>query len=263
MGATSLTLGRFVHRRSPLHSLDAATKLLCTALVVTATVWSTSLGAQLGIAFLCALAFGVARLPAGVLLRALRGALWLLLFVAAANVVWAFISRHAGWAGDAGAVRHVGELALLLVRLLNLILLGVLFTATTVPVDVAEGIERLLRPLARLRLPVHQLGVLLVLSLSFIPIFFDEARHLVAAHRVKMGSARWGWRHRARAVVPLMVPLFLSVLRRGDELAVALDARCFVPGRPRSSLVSGRLGLRELAVLALGAAVLIASVWWL
>ncbi len=263
MGTSSLALGRFVPGRSAIHRLDAATKLLCTALLATATVWSSSLSAQSTIAVSSLGAFTLARLPFAVVLRALRAALWLLAFVAAVNVLWAWVTRTADWAGDAGSIQRAGELALLLVRLLNLILLSVLFTSTTVPVDVAEGIERLLRPLAKLRLPVHQVGVLLVLSLSFIPIFFEEARHLGAAHRMKMGQVRWGIRHRARAVVPLLVPLFLSVMRRADELAVALDARCFVPGRPRSSLVPGRLGASELVALAFGVAVLVASVWWL
>ena len=263
MPTPSLTLGRYVPGRSPVHTLDAATKLVCVALLATASVWSAHLAAQAAIAALGVATFALARLPFSVLVRALRAALWLLLFVAAVNVLWALVTRHTTWAGDAGSIQRGGELALLLVRLLNLILLSVLFTATTVPVDVAEGLERLLRPLARLRVPVRPLGVLLVLSLSFIPIFFDEARGLVAAHRMKMGSARWGWQHRARAVVPLMVPLFMSVMRRGDELAVALDARCFVPGRPRTSLVPGRLGGAELLALASSAGILLASVWWL
>ena len=248
---------------SPLHGLDAATKLVCAAVVAAATVWSASWAGQLGIASLCMAAFGAARLPLMVLGRAVRGALWLLLFVAAANALWSVITRQWGWASGVGSIQHAGDLIVLLARLLNLILLSVLFTATTVPVDVAEGLERLLRPLAKLRLPVHPLGVLLVLSLSFIPIFFNEARHLAAAHRMKMGQVRWGWRHRARAVVPLVVPLFLSVIRRGDELAIALDARCFMPGQRRSSLVPGRFGWRELAALALAVTILVACVWWL
>lgn len=261
MGTPSLALGRFVPGRSDLHGLDATTKLACVALIATASVWSTSLLVQAGIVVLCTAAFRAARLPAAVLGRALRGAAWLLLFVSVANILWAWVTRHAVWAGDAGSVQRLGDLALLLVRLLNLVLLSVLFTSTTVPVDVAEGVERALQPLRRLRVPVHQLGVLLVLSLSFIPIFFAEARHLAASHRMKMGRARWGWRQRAGAAVPLLVPLFLSVMRRADELAVAMDARCFVPGRPRSSLVPGRLGGRERIALACGLLILIVSLW--
>jgi energy-coupling factor transport system permease protein len=262
MGASFLTLGRFVPRSSAIHALDAAAKLVCAILLAAAAVWGRSLTAQGCVAAVLLLCFGAARLPATLLLRALRGAAWLLAFLAVANLGWAELSRLVG-AGSEGAVTGGAELALLLSRILNLILVGVVFTATTVPVDLAEALERLLRPLGRVRLPVHELGVLLVLSLSFIPIFFDEARGLAAAHRIKTGRARWSWAHRARAAVPLLVPLFLSVVRRGDELAVAMDARCFVPGRPRTSLVPARTGRREIGCLALGVSVLFASVWLL
>ncbi|UCE02561.1 MAG: energy-coupling factor transporter transmembrane protein EcfT [Candidatus Latescibacterota bacterium] len=263
MTPTYLSLGRFLPRQSPLHRLDAGVKLVSVVLLATAAVWSRSLLAQACVASLLLLGFAAARLPASVLLRALRGAAWLLLFVAAANLLWAVVVRSLEWASGVGAVQHASDLALLLTRLFNLVLLSVLFTATTVPVDVAEGLARVLRPLERLRLPVHDLGMLLVLSLSFVPIFFEEARHLTAAHRVKMGRVRWGWRDRMRAVVPLVVPLFLSVVRRGDELAVALDARCFRPGRPRTSLVRARIGVLEVTSLSASAAVLVAALWLL
>jgi energy-coupling factor transport system permease protein len=154
-----------------------------------------------------------------------------------------------------------GELVVLLLRLFDLLVLAAVFTATTVPVDAAEALQRLLQPLARLRLPVHEIGTLLVLSLSFIPIFLEEARHLAAAHRVKRGLGRWRFGDRLRAVVPLLVPLFLGVLRRADDLAVALDARCFVPGAPRTSLVPAHAGGAEVAVLVASAGVLAACAW--
>jgi energy-coupling factor transport system permease protein len=262
MGGSFLTLGRFVPRSSTIHALDAAAKVVCALLLAAAAVWGHSLTAQGCVAAVLLLGFVAARLPAQLFLRALRGAAWLLAFLAVANLGWAQLSRVVG-AGSEATVTGGAELALLLSRIVNLILVGVVFTATTVPVDLAEALERLLRPLGRVRVPVHELGVLLVLALSFIPIFFDEARSLAAAHRIKTGRARWNWGHRVRAAVPLLVPLFLSVVRRGDELAVAMDARCFVPGRPRTSLVPGRTGGREIGCLALGLSVLIASVWLL
>ena len=261
MAARFLSLGRFVSRRSPLHRLDAGAKLVSAALLAASSLWCTSLAVQAGLGAVLLLGFLLARLPFGMLLRALRGVAWLVVFVTLANLLWSQLAPVLGGASGEGAVRGAAQLFLLLARLANLVLLGVLVTSTTVPVDGAEGVERLLRPLGRLGLPVHELGLLLVLSLSFIPIFFAEARGLAAAHRIKTGSARWGLADRVRAAVPLVVPLFLSVLRRGDELAVALDARCFVPGRARSSLVPARRGGLEIGCLALSLGVLIASIW--
>ena len=255
MNAASMALGRYVARGSPVHRTDAAAKLLGACCLATASVWSESLAVQSAQAGLLLVVFALARLPVRLLGQALRGALWLLAFVALANLGWAAVAG--AWAEPQSPT----ALAVLLLRLLDLILLSVVFTATTVPVDLAHGIERLLRPLGRLRLPVHEVGLLLVMSLSFIPIFFSEARVLAAAHRSKMGGVRWGFRHRAGAIVPLAVPLFLGVLRRADELAVALDARCFLPGRPRSAFVPPRSGANEMCCLALCGLVLVVSLW--
>ena len=255
MIAGNVALGRYVARRSPLHDLDAGAKLAGAACLATASVWSGRIELQAALGVLLLVAFALARLPARLVVHALRGVLWLVAFVVVANLGWAALG------GAGGPELRLADLLLLVLRLIDLLLLGVLFTATTVPVDLGAGLQRLLRPLQRLHVPVQELGFLLVLALSFVPIFFAEARGLVAVHRSKSGGARWGWGHRLRAVVPLTVPLFLSVLRRADELAVALDARCFVPGRARTAFVPPKVGPAEIGCLALSLLVLLASVW--
>ena len=252
--AGNLALGRYVARHSPLHDLDAGAKLLCAIALATASVCSARWALQAVLGLLLLAAYVLARLPPRLLGRALRGVAWLLAFVLVANLGWAAVSATA--MGDL----RVASLLLLVLRVVDLVLLSVVFTATTVPVDLAHGLQRMLRPLRRAHLPVQELGFLLVLALSFVPIFFAEARGLVAVHRSKTGGVRWGMWHRARAVIPLAVPLFLSVLRRADELAVALDARCFVPGRVRSAFVPPRFGRLEICCLALSLLVLLASV---
>ena len=249
----SLTLGRYVARQSPLHALDAAAKVLCAACLALASVWNARLELQAGLAILLGGAFAVGRLPVRLGLQALRGVAWLLVVVVAANRGWAALG------GASAQTLPFAELVLLVMRLVVLALLSVLFTATTVPVDLAYGMQRLLRPLQRLRFPAQEFGFLLVLALSFVPIFFAEAHGLLAVHRSKSGGARWGAWDRLRAVVPLAVPLFLSVLRRADELAVALDARCFVAGRRRSAYVPPRFGVGEIACLVFSLLVLLVS----
>jgi energy-coupling factor transport system permease protein len=170
-------------------------------------------------------------------------------FVAAANALWYWLATTVSWARPPVGIHSIEEFLALLARLVNLLLLAVVFTASTVPVDAAEGLQSLLRPLHRLRLPVQELALLLSLSISFIPLFLDEARTLTRAHRMKRGLTAWGWRDRMAAAVPLMVPLFLSVLRRSDELAIAMESRCYSPGRARTSLVSHRTGWQEAALL--------------
>jgi len=247
-----------VPRASWVHALDARTKIASVALLAGAAVAGRTVGSQVLLLLVLATSFAVARIPVAVLGRGLRGALWLLGFVAVANVGWSFLAARAGWAPGEGAVGRPADLVLLLLRLFNLLTLAGLFTSTTVPVDAAEAFERLLLPLRRLRLPVHELGFLLVLALSFVPILGQEARRLADCHRVKVGRARWRLGDRARAAVPLLVPLFLAALRRADDLAVALEARCFVPGAPRTTLAPGRFRAADLAALGAATAALAA-----
>lgn len=242
-------------RDSAVHRLDARAKLLVALLAAVGAIAASALWMQCLLALLLLAGFFAARLPWRLVLAGLRGAAWLVVFVAAANVGWALWLGHAGtWGGGETAVRVPADLALLLLRLFSLLLLAGLLTATTLPVDAAEALERLLRPLARVRVPVHELGFLLVLTLSFVPLFLREARSLSDAHRIKRGRARWTLLDRARALGPLTVPLFLAVFRRADELAVALDARCFVPGARRTAFVAGRLGWREWTAVSAAAA---------
>lgn len=257
-----MSLGRFVPGATLVHRLDARVKLLVAMLLATAAVTSARWVVQVALLVGLCTVFVGARLPLRLALRSLRGAAWLAGFVVAANIGWAWIARRAAWAAGEGALADADGLAGLALRLVNLLLLASLVTATTVPLDAAEAVERLLRPLRRLRVPVHDLGMLLGLALSFVPLFQREATALVDAHRTKRGGVRWGIVDRMRAVIPLLVPLFLAVLRRADDVAIALDARCYRPGARRTSLVPGRCGAVEWTALAAGAATLAVSVRW-
>ncbi len=257
-----VSLGRFVPGATPVHRLDARVKLMVAILLATAAMTSARWSMQVGLLTIFCALFIAARLPVRLALRSIRGAAWLAGFVVLANLGWAWIARRSAWATGEGTLADSEGLAGLALRLVNLLLLATLLTATTVPLDAAEAVERLLRPLRRLRLPVHDLGMLLGLSLSFVPLFQREATALVDAHRTKRGGVRWGIVDRMRAAIPLLVPLFLAVLRRADDVAIALDARCYRPGAPRTSLVPGRFGVIEWTALVVAGATLAASVRW-
>jgi energy-coupling factor transport system permease protein len=200
-------------------------------------------------------------LPPALVAHGVRGVVWLLLFVLVANLGWDWVARRMpGWAGgEPAAAASPGGLVLLVARLFELVLLSLVVTATTVPVDAAEAVERVFRPLARFRVPVHEIGPLLVLSLCFVPLFAREARWLADAQRLRTGRTRRTVASRIAALAPLVVPLFLGVVRRADELAIALDARCFVAGAPRTSLVPGRWGKAESITVAGAMAIAVAG----
>ncbi len=114
-------------------------------------------------------------------------------------------------------------------------------TATTSPVDLGDGIERLLRPLERLRLPVHELAMVSVIALRFVPTLLDEARRIMKAQMGRGASFEGGMIARAKSAVPILVPLFASAFRRADDLALAMDARCYRGAAGRTRYVELKL----------------------
>lgn len=122
-------------------------------------------------------------------------------------------------------------------------------TATTSPVDLGDGIERLFRPLERLRLPVHELAMVSVIALRFVPTLLDEARRIMKAQMGRGASFEGGMIARAKSAVPILVPLFASAFRRADDLALAMDARCYRGAAGRTRYVELKLDWADVAGL--------------
>jgi energy-coupling factor transport system permease protein len=203
-----------------------------------------------------AVVLGAAHLPARLIGKGLRGGVLVLLFVTLANGLWFLVTRRFEWAAGSTSIRHPIELGMLLLRLANLLVLGGLLAGSTSTADAAAAVESMLRPLGRVHAPLRELGLVVGLAIGFVPLLRDEALRLATLQRLKRGRRRWSGWARLRAAVPLVVPLFVGVLRRADEVALALDARAFEPGARRTSFVGARCGRAEWLALA-GAAVLL------
>jgi energy-coupling factor transport system permease protein len=138
-----------------------------------------------------------------------------------------------------------------------------LLTATTSPVDLGDAIERVLRPLAWLKVPVHELAMISVIALRFVPTLLEEASRIMKAQQGRGASFEGGLIAKARGALPILVPLFASAFRRADELALAMDARCYRGAVGRTKYVELRLAWRDAVALgvmaAAVAAVLIAA----
>ena len=124
-------------------------------------------------------------------------------------------------------------------------------TATTSPVDLGDALERLLRPLAWLRFPVHELAMIAVIALRFVPTLLEEAHRIMKAQQGRGASFEGGLIAKARSALPILVPLFASAFRRADELALAMDARCYRGAAGRTKYVELRLDGRDAVALAL------------
>lgn len=198
-------------------------------------------------------------IPAALVGRGLRGGVTLLLFVALANLLWWLVARHFEWAAGT-TLLHPAGFVLLLLRLVNLLVLGGLLSASTPPADAAAAVEALLHPLGRWHAPLRELGLIVGLAIGFVPLLRQEAQRLAAVQRVRRGKRSWSWPDRVRVAAPFLVPLFVGVLRRADEVALALEARAFEPRSGRSSYVGAHCGPAELLAVGLGGLLLILGI---
>jgi energy-coupling factor transport system permease protein len=207
-----------------------------------------------------ALATLISRVPVALVLRGVRAVSFILLFTVVANAL--------RWQPATVAVVRVGPLAVdgpglfsglyFACRIVLLVAGSSLLTLTTSPVELASGIERVLAPLTWLRVPVGELAMTLTIALRFIPTTVEEAERVVTAQRARGASFdRGGPIARARAYAPVLVPLFFNLFRRADELATAMEARCYRGTIGRTRLNARTMRAADWAVALAGVVLLV------
>ncbi len=251
----SFAFGQYIPVDSAVHRLDPRTKILATILLV-AVVFAVRTFAGLGIlAVLLAGVIAAARIPPGYVLRGLRPVFWLLAVAVALQILF-------GEGGGGHPVFHRGPLLITqenLVlgafygsRLLILVVATTLMTFTTSPVELTDGLERLLRPFQRVGVPAHELALMMTIALRFIPTLLEETEKIMKAQMARGAEFSQGsLARRARALVPLLVPLFVSAFRRADALALAMEARCYRGGEGRTRMTELVIRPRDYVALAL------------
>jgi energy-coupling factor transport system permease protein len=253
-------IGQYVPIDSPVHRLDAAAKVVI-AFAFTLGLFLAAGMTGLGVfAVLCVAAIAVARVPARVALRGVRTVGLILLFTVAANAL--------RWQPATVALLRVGPLAVdgpglaagvfFAARIVLLVVGTSLLTLTTSPVELASGLERLMAPLGRIGVPVGELAMTLTIALRFIPTTVEEADRIVTAQRARGASFDTGGPiRRARAYTPVLVPLFFNLFRRADELATAMEARCYHGTAGRTRLNARRMRAADWTAIVVAAPLLI------
>lgn len=249
------SIAQYYPAASLLHALDPRAKIVAvTGLSVALFTRDAfvSLGVYAGVV---ATGLVLSKVPARWFWRAVKPLLWLVGLTFLVQVLFApgeAFARlgplHLSWRG----LETAGYLS---VRLVVLVLLGSLLTLTTSPVALTDGLAWLGRPLRRLHVPTEELALMVTIALRFIPTLLAELETIMRAQRARGADfSHGGPLRRARALVPVLVPLFVLSFRRADELALAMEARCYVPGARRTRLHPLRAGWRDAALLVLVAA---------
>lgn len=256
-----LAFGQYYQAKSFVHAMDSRVKiLLLIAYFVTIFVVGNFWGFAAAGGFLL-LAILFSRVPVLDVLKSLKGILFLILFTVILNLFFyggeyevVYFSLGNFITVTDASVFFAGFMAL---RLSLLVMGSSILTLTTTPVELTDGIESLLSPLKLIKFPVHELALIMSIALRFIPTLADETDRIICAQKARGGDFESGnLFQRAKAMVPILIPLLVSSFRRAEELGDAMDARCYSGSKGRTRYKKLKIGYRDLIGVIIYLAVL-------
>ena len=257
-----VTIGQYIPRDSAVHRLDPRTKIAAVTMLMVAIFIVRDFA---GYALLTAFLLGVivaSQIPIGYVLRGLRPILFLLLLTVILNTFFSGVREGTPLFHIRGIVVYreaVMRAIFIGYRLITLVAVTSLLTFTTSPVELTDGIERILRPFRRIGVPAHELAMMMTIALRFIPTLLEETEKIMKAQMARGAEFdRGGALRRRGALVPVVVLLFISAFRRADELALAMEARCYRGGEHRTRMKELRFAPRDGIALAVALAAAVA-----
>lgn len=234
---TDITLGQYYPGNSCIHRLDPRTKILAVLFYMVMVFLAASpLSYGILIAFIV-LGAALAKLPAGLLLRSIKP-LWIIILL---TMVIHFVTDPGEvlWQWKFLTITKEGIVlgVKMSLRLVLLLLVSSLMTFTTSPIVLTDGIESLLRPFKKIGVPAHELAMMMTIALRFIPTLLEETDRIMKAQMSRGADFSSGnIMKRAKNMLPILIPLFISSFRRADELALAMEARCYRGGEGRTRM---------------------------
>lgn len=257
-----ITLGQFFPGKSPIHRMDPRTKLILTVVYIVALFLAENWLSYLVMMVFLVSCIKISSIPPKSIVRGMKPLVFILMFTAILNLFYT----------DGGIVLvRLGSLAItteglkraffMIWRIMMLISGTFLLTYTTSPISLTDGLERLLNPLKKIHVPVHELAMMMSIALRFIPTLIEETDKIMNAQKARGADFENGSIiDRAKALVPVLVPLFISAFRRADELATAMECRCYQGGEGRTKMKLLRFSRVDIQAFAICACVVAAVV---
>ena len=256
-----ITLGQYFPGDTPIHRLDPRTKILLVVMYIVALFSAKGALSYAVVLFALVSAIALSKISLKTMLKSVKPILFIIIITAVLNMFytpgevlvrfWIFKITREG----------IETAFFMVLRIVMLIMGTFLLTYTTSPIMLTDGLESLLNPLKKLKVPVHELAMMMSIALRFIPTLIEETEKIMNAQKARGAEFDTGGLvDKAKALLPILVPLFVSSFRRADELAVAMESRCYHGGEGRTKLRELVMRRRDLIALALGA-LLIAAVF--
>lgn len=234
-----ITLGQFFPGKSLLHRTDARIKIIILTVYLIMVLAANTLVSIAAIAVITFALVLISGINLKVIARSLKPLVFILVFTAVINIFfitgdtpifeWHFIKIYKEGLMNA---------ALMMTRLISLIAgTSVILTYTTSPLELTDAIERLFSPLKKIKVPVHEFAMMMTIALRFIPTLIEETDKIISAQKARGADFETGsLLKRAKALIPILIPLFVSAFRRADELAEAMECRCYRGGEGRTKM---------------------------
>ena len=257
-----ITLGQFFPGNSPIHRLDPRTKLVLLIVYIVALFTASGWPTYLLVFTFLSVSIAISGIPLKSILKGMKPLVFVLIFTGVLNVFFTsgekllvrFWVISIYWEGIVRAFYMV-------LRILMLITGTFLLTYTTSPIALTDGLESLLNPLKVLHLPVHELAMMMCIALRFIPTLIEETDKIMSAQKARGADFESGnLVQRVKALVPILVPLFISAFRRADELATAMECRCYQGGDGRTKMKLLRYKLADFKAYIIGVLLLAAVI---
>lgn len=236
---SDITIGQFFPGNSPLHKIDPRMKLVLTVLYIVAVFVAGNLASILAVLLISFAFVLLGRIPLITVLKSLKPLRFIILFTAILNLFWTDGESLlcSFWVFEIyreGVVRAL----FIIVRIVALLMgTTVLISYTTSPIALTDGLEQLLSPLKKIKVPVHDFAMMMTIALRFIPTLVEETDKIMSAQKARGTDFSTGSPlKRAKALVPIFIPLFLSCIRRADDLATAMECRCYNGGKGKTRM---------------------------
>ena len=233
-----ITMGQYFPGNSLVHRLDPRTKIIMVIIYIVALFTAKSYVSYAVMAAFLIISVRISTIKFKMLFKGLKPLIIVIAFTAILNL---FFTTGEHVIFQIGRIRLTWEgvrtAAMMMIRLVMLVMGTFLLTYTTSPISLTDGLERLLNPLKKLKVPVHELAMMMSIAMRFIPTLVEETDKIMSAQKARGADFETGSLfERAKALLPVMVPLFISAFRRADELAIAMESRCYHGGEGRTRM---------------------------
>lgn len=255
---SNITIGQYYPAKSLLHRMDPRMKVILTAVFIVLIFLANNFASMALVLAFLGITVALSRVPLKMILRGLKVIVIIVVFTSVLNL---FYVQGGKTLVDFWIVhittKGVYTALFMAIRIMALIISSSLLTYTTTPTNLTDGLERLLSPLRYLRVPVHDIAMMMTIALRFIPTLIDEVGRIMNAQKARGADLETGnLFQRAKALVPIFIPLFISAFRRAYDLAFAMDCRCYRGGEGRTRMKRMQLAFRDFGSLFAMAAVL-------